>query len=343
MLRTLYLLVTLGLLGMGSTLAQEAAKPKPAGPIPGEVPAALLALYPQLEQRKLYAGSIQYTAETVKALTEAAVPRDKWLEKRTAFFLALTENLAFRGFVSPAGDRELKPASCDWEFILITVPGGVFDAKETGALAAKHGLKLLVFEESAANVGMRTINPGFGEEAIRTFWVAGREVKWTLNPAPETYTYRVNGVEKTGKRQWKGSCTTTCSEVTDAGFKLGSRYSLSSTNSGRSGGGGARVYNMAAMLLTQVPLKGQFASLPLLQCDSKCEQETLKIDEKEYACTRFTTRPRYLDASESNYDYAEFYFCAEVPGVPLMVESYAVRGEETQTSQQIFDTTAAPK
>ena len=197
--------------------------------------------------------------------------------------------------------------------------------------------------ESAANDGLRAIDPGFSEESIRAFWVAGREVKYSLVPAPETYTISVNGVNKTSTRQWTGHGTTTCSEATDAGFKLGYSYSLKSTNSTRGGGGSARVYNMAAMLLTQAPLKGQYTNLPWLQCQSKRAQETLKIDDKEYACTRFTTRPRYLDASESNFDYADFYFCAEVPGVPLMVESFAVRGEETQTWQQVFSATTAPK
>ncbi len=321
--------------------AQDA--PKPETPAPGKVPPAFKKLYPQLEQRKVYAGAVQYTAETLKALKEADTKPAKFYEKRTAFFVELAENVAFRGFPSAAGDGELKPAQCGNEFLVITVPGGKIEAEAVSGLAAKHGLKLIEFLESSAAIGLRAIDCGFTEEAVRAFWVAGREVKWNITPAPETQIYTANGVETKTVRQWTGTCTTKCTEVTDAGFKLGFSYSLKSANSGRSGGGSARAYNMTAMLLTQVPIKGQYVSMQWLECLSRKEEAKLKLGEKEYTCRRFITRPRYLDESENAYETSEFWFSEELPGVPLKVERFVITGEETQTWTQEFDSTTAPK
>lgn len=348
MLRTLCLLALIGLLGHSAHLAQEAPAPKPESIAPGKVPPAFKKLYPMLAQRKVYAGAVQYTAETLKALKEAEVKPDKFYEKRTAFFAALAENVAFRGFPSPAGDGELKPAQCGNEFLVITVPEGKIEIEAVSALAAKHGLKLIEFLESNAATGLRAIDPGFTEEAMRAFWVAGREVKWDILPAPETYTQTVNGVKKTSTRQWTGTCTTTCSEVTEAGFKLATSYKLTFSNSARSSSstsssGSARLYNMTAMLLTHVPVKGQYVSMQWLECLSKREDVKLKIGEKEYACARFITRPRYLDDTENAYETSEFYFSPELPGVPLKVERAVVTPTETQNWSQEFLSTKAPE
>jgi DNA-binding GntR family transcriptional regulator len=100
---------------------------------------------------------------------------------------------------------------------------------------------------------------------------------------------------------------------------------------------------MLAVQLTQTPLRGKYVSMQWLECLSKREEVTLKLDDKEYACVRFITRPRYLDDTENAYETSEFYFCPELPGVPFRVERAVVTPTETQYWSQLFESTKAPE
>ncbi|MCC6464445.1 MAG: hypothetical protein IT463_03785 [Planctomycetes bacterium] len=330
----------------GHMRAQEAPDAKPAAatkPEPGKlVPFA--ARYDAMDKRMLYRGAVQYSAETLAALEKAGVPQDSplWWSKRARFYRLLAEQPGFGTFLSLLGDGEVPAAACGEEFLLLALPEATIAQGTFTELAEARGLKLLEFAEYKAEQGLCNINPGFTADAVRAFWVKGRKVEWQIEqPRKETHT--VNGEERVVYRFWKGTCTTSCTEAKADQFTLCRNYALRFSTAGSSGSsrGGDRVSqnSMTQMLLSAAPLTGQFVNMPWLECYATKEETTLNLGGKDYKCVQYNVRKRHQDASGSNYVSSQFFFCTEVPGVPLKVVYTEVDGDNARTSTQVFEST----
>lgn len=319
--------------------------------VPGKVPPQFKEAFPMLEARGLYWGAVQYTPETIAALSKEGHSKsdDKWFERRTKFYAALMNADGFAGYPGHDGKSELEPANCGDEFIVLSTPNAKIDAATVARLAGENGMELLEFVQMPAAEGLRTIDPGFSEDALKKFWKPGRKVTWKLiEPTKQVpVKVRVNGVEEESFREETTSGTEKleCKKIDDAVW-IGRTYSLTTrygnTRRSKGGGGTAVGYTWNHLLIDQ-PRKSYYISLPLLSALSTREETTLKIGDKEYACRKFTMRKSYTGSDGKVYGVGEFYFCDEVPGVALKAVWTSHNGDETKTWSFTFESTTAPE